>query len=67
MTALYTNWSLYSGKVNQVGHLSKTQLNLLEMCEICCVDAAMFSAQNCYQTMYMGAPNKMLLKLSHFS
>ncbi len=34
----------YWHNVNQVGHLSKTHLNLLEMCEISFVDAAISRA-----------------------
>ncbi len=40
--------------------------NLLEMCEISVIGAAMSRARTCYQTMYMGAPNKRLLQLPHF-
>ncbi len=39
-TIAVTEW----GNVNKVTHLSKTHLNLLEMCEISFVDAAMSRA-----------------------
>ncbi len=46
----------YLDNVNQVEHLSKTHLNMLEMYEISFVDAVMSRAMKCYQKMYMGAP-----------
>ncbi len=49
-TVTVTLWD----NVNQMGHLSKTHLNLLEMFEISFVDAAMSRALNYYQTRYMG-------------
>ncbi len=45
----YTVDDMQTGHVNQVGHLSKTPLNLLEIHEIGSVDTFEFKQQNCDQ------------------
>ncbi len=55
------------GHVNQLGHLSKTPLNLLEIHEIGSVDTFESKQQNYDQIWHMWPLYQKLLVLSHFS
>ncbi len=55
------------GHVNQVGHLSKTPLNLLEIHEIGPVDTSESKQQNDDQIWHMQPPYQKLLGLSYVS
>ncbi len=55
------------GHVNQVGHLSKTPLNLLEIHEIGSIDTFESKQQNYHQIWHLWPLYQKLLGLSHFS
>ncbi len=53
--------------VNQLGHISKTPLSLLEIHEISAVDTSKSKEQNSDQIWHMQPPYQKLLGLSHIS
>ncbi len=54
------------GHINQVGHLSKAPLNLLEIHQIGSVDTSESKQQNSNQRWHLWHPDQKLLGLSHF-
>ncbi len=63
----YTVDDRQMGHVNQVGHLSKTTLSLLEIHVIGSVDTSESKQENYDQIWHLWPPYQKLLRLSHFS